>query len=176
MTVDYEVEYNNRARVPEHPDIFARWQREGAAYRAAANNPKLAISYGPSSRRTIDLFPAKDDDKAPLAMFIHGGWWRSLEPASFSQMAAGPNGRGVSVAVVGYDLCPVVSIADIIEQIQAACLMLWHRRRQRMLVYGHSARRPPCRLHGRDRLEDPSPPMRQPISCRRPTRFPAYSI
>jgi arylformamidase len=99
MTVDYEVEYNNRARVPEHPDIFARWQREGAAYRAAANNPKLAISYGPSSRRTIDLFPAKDDDKAPLAMFIHGGWWRSLEPASFSQMAAGPNGRGVSVAV-----------------------------------------------------------------------------
>jgi arylformamidase len=139
MTVDYEVEYNNRARVPEHPDIFARWQRESAAYRAAANNPKLGISYGPSSRRTIDLFPAKDDDKAPLAMFIHGGWWRSLEPASFSQMAAGPNGRGVSVAVVGYDLCPVVSIADIIEQIQAACLMLWHRRRQRMIVYGHSA-------------------------------------
>ena len=139
MTVDYEVEYNNRARVPEHPDIFARWQRESAAYRAAANNPKLGISYGPSSRRTIDLFPAKDDDKAPLAMFIHGGWWRSLEPASFSQMAAGPNGRGVTVAVVGYDLCPVVSIADIIEQIQAACLMLWHRRRQRMLVCGHSA-------------------------------------
>jgi len=139
MTVDYEVEYNNRARVPEHPDIFARWQREGAAYRAAANNPKLGISYGPSSRRTIDLFPARDDDKAPLAMFIHGGWWRSLEPASFSQMAAGPNGRGVSVAVVGYDLCPVVSIADIIEQIQAACLTLWRRRRQRILVYGHSA-------------------------------------
>jgi len=139
MTVDYEVEYNNRARVPEHPQIFARWQREGAAYRAAAQNAKLGISYGPSSRRTIDLFSAKDDDKAPLAVFIHGGWWRSLEPASFSQMAAGPNARGVSVAVVGYDLCPVVSIADIIEQMRAACLMLWRRRRQRILVYGHSA-------------------------------------
>ena len=63
----------------------------------------------------------------------------ALVRASFSQMAAGPNGRGVSVAVVGYDLCPAVSIADIIEQIRAACLMLWHRRRQRMLVYGHSA-------------------------------------
>jgi arylformamidase len=139
MTVDFEVEYNNRARVPEHPEIFARWQREGAAYRAAAHNPKLGISYGPSSRRTIDLFPTRDDDKAPLAMFIHGGWWRSLEPASFSQMAAGPNGRGVSVAVVGYDLCPVVSIVDIIEQMRAACLALWRRRRQRILVYGHSA-------------------------------------
>jgi arylformamidase len=139
MTVDYEVEYNNRARVPEHPEIFARWQREGAAYRAVTHNPKLGISYGSSSRRTIDLFPARDDDTAPLAMFIHGGWWRSLEPASFSQMAAGPNARGVSVAVVGYDLCPLVSIADIIEQIRAACLMLWRKRRQRMLVYGHSA-------------------------------------
>ena len=74
MTIDYEVEYNNRARVPEHPEIFARWQREAAAYRAAAYNAKLGIPYGPSARRTIDLFPAKDDDKAPLAMFIHGGW------------------------------------------------------------------------------------------------------
>src|SRR4029079_6452861 len=53
MSVDYEVQYHNRARVPEHPEIFARWQREGAAYRAAAHNPKLGISYGPSSRRTI---------------------------------------------------------------------------------------------------------------------------
>jgi arylformamidase len=139
MTVAYEVEYNNRARVPEHPEIFARWQREGAAARAVAHNPKPGSSYGSSSRRTIDLFPARDDDTAPLAMFIHGGWWRSLEPASFSQMAAGPNARGVSVAVVGYDLCPLVSIADIIEQIRAACLMLWRKRRQRMLVYGHSA-------------------------------------
>jgi arylformamidase len=94
MPVDYEVEYDNRSRVPEHPEIFARWQREAAAYRASAHNPKLGIGYGPSSRRTIDLFPAKDDDQAPLAMFIHGGYWRSLESSMFSQMAAGPNARG----------------------------------------------------------------------------------
>ena len=36
MAIDYEVEYNNRARVPEHPEIFARWTREGAAYRDEA--------------------------------------------------------------------------------------------------------------------------------------------
>jgi arylformamidase len=139
MPIDYEVEYDNRARVPEHPEIFARWQREGAAYRAAAHNPKLGMAYGPSLRRTIDLFPAKGDSKAPLAMFIHGGWWRSLEPSTFSQMAAGPNARGISVAVAGYDLCPHVSIADIIEQMRSACLMLWRKRRQRIFVYGHSA-------------------------------------
>lgn len=139
MSIDYEVEYDNRARVPEHPEIFARWQREGAAYRAAAHNAKLGISYGRSLRRTLDLFPAKDDDKAPIALFIHGGWWRSLEPSMFSQMAAGPNARGISVGVAGYDLCPNCSIADIIDQMRSACLMLWRKRRQRIFVYGHSA-------------------------------------
>ena len=71
MSVDYEAEYNNRARVPEHAEIFARWQREAAAYRASAHNAKLGLSYGPSIRRTIDVFPARHDDQAPLAMFIH---------------------------------------------------------------------------------------------------------
>ncbi|MGA8969412.1 MAG: alpha/beta hydrolase [Pseudolabrys sp.] len=139
MSIDYEVEYDNRALVPEHPEIFARWQREAAAYRASAHNVKLGISYGPSLRRTIDTFPAKDDDHAPLAVFIHGGWWRSLEPSMFSQLAAGPNARGITVAIVGYDLCPHVSIADIIEQIRTACLFLWRKRRQRIVIYGHSA-------------------------------------
>ncbi|HMF24605.1 MAG TPA: alpha/beta hydrolase [Pseudolabrys sp.] len=139
MSINYEVEYDNRARVPEHPEIFARWQREGAAFRASAQNAKLGISYGPSLRRTVDIFPATDDGQAPLAMFIHGGWWRSLEPSMFSQMAAGPNARGVSVAVAGYDLCPNCSIADIIAQIRSACVMLWRKRRQRIFVYGHSA-------------------------------------
>src|SRR5262249_57500276 len=72
-------------------------------------------------------------------MFIHGGYWRSLEPSMFSQSAAGPNALGITVAVAGYDLCPHVSIADIIKQMRAACLMLWRKRRQRIFVYGHSA-------------------------------------
>jgi len=139
QAIDYEVEYDNRARVPEHPEIFARWQREGAAYRTAVPNARLAVAYGPSLRQTVDLFPAKNDDKAPFALFIHGGWWRSLEPSMFSQSAAGPNARGISVGVAGYDLCPHCAIADIIDQMRNACLMMWRKRRQRIFVYGHSA-------------------------------------
>jgi arylformamidase len=138
--VDYEKEYDNRGRVPEHPEIFARWQREAAAYRDGARDAELGLRYGPSPRQTIDLFPAKDDDEnTPLALFIHGGWWRSLEPAMFSHLAAGPNARGLTVAVAGYDLCPAVSIATIIEQMRAACLFLWRKHRKRIVVYGHSA-------------------------------------
>ena len=72
-------------------------------------------------------------------MFIHGGYWRSLEPSSFSQMARGLNARGVTVAVPGYDLCPQVTIGDIIAQAQAACIYLWRRFGRRIMVSGHSA-------------------------------------
>ncbi|MGH6725018.1 MAG: alpha/beta hydrolase, partial [Pseudolabrys sp.] len=69
--IGYEKEYDNRGRVPEHPEIFARWQREAAAYRKAAPGAEFGLSYGPSLRQIIDLFPAKDDDaQTPLAMFI----------------------------------------------------------------------------------------------------------
>jgi arylformamidase len=140
MPIDYEKEYDNRARVPEHPEIFARWQREAAAFRAAARDAEFGLAYGPSPRQIIDLFPAKDDDHmTPLALFIHGGWWRSLEPAMFSQLAAGPNARGLNVAVAGYDRCPQVSIATIIEQMRTACLYLWRKHRKRIFVFGHSA-------------------------------------
>ena len=140
MPIDYEKEYDNRARVPEHPEIFARWQRETDVYRAASPGAKLGISYGPSPRQTIDLFPGKTAAAdAPLAMFIHGGWWRALAPSMFSQMAQGANAQGVSVAVVGYDLAPTVSIATIVEQMRAACLTLWRTHRKRIMVYGHSA-------------------------------------
>jgi arylformamidase len=72
-------------------------------------------------------------------MFVHGGYWRSLDPSMFSHMASGLNAHGVAVALAGYDLCPQVSIADIISQIRQACLYLWRRFGQRIMVYGHSA-------------------------------------
>jgi arylformamidase len=140
--IDYDVEYNNRARVPEHPEIFARWTYEAELYRAdmlKAGRAELGLTYGSTPRQTVDLFIAEEHEHAPLAIFIHGGWWRSLEPSTFSQMARGPNSRGISVAVVGYDLCPNVSIADIVEQMRRMCAFLWQRFGRRMMVYGHSA-------------------------------------
>ena len=142
LAIDYEVEYNNRARVPEHPEIFARWTREAAAYRdetTKEGRAEIGLKYGPSPRQTIDLFKPKGGSNGPLALFIHGGYWRSLEPASFSHTARGMNAHGVTVAVSGYDLAPQVSIGQIIEQTQAACLYLWKKLGKRIMVSGHSA-------------------------------------
>jgi arylformamidase len=142
MAIDWEVEYNNRARVPEHPQIFERWARDGAAYRDEAvkeGRAEIGLKYGPSPRQTIDIFKPKSSKDGPLALFIHGGYWRSLEPSSFSQMARGMNAHGVTVAVSGYDLAPQVSIAQIIQQTQQACLFLWKRYQRWIMVSGHSA-------------------------------------
>jgi arylformamidase len=142
MTIDYEVEYNNRARVPEHPQIFARWARDAEDYCSQAmqeRRAELGLMYGSTLRQFIDLFAPRPEVTAPLALFVHGGYWRSLDPSLFSHMARGLNAHGVAVAVVGYDLCPEVTIADIIEQIRHACLFLWLRTGQRMMIYGHSA-------------------------------------
>ena len=142
-TVDYEVEYNNRARVPEHPEIFARWARDAAAYRDAgerAGRAELGLRYGATPRQTVDLFaPARGAQARALAIFIHGGFWRSLDPSSFSHVASGLNGHGVTVGVVGYDLCPQVTLRTIVEEMQQACLFLWRRLGLRILATGHSA-------------------------------------
>ena len=140
--IDYETEYNNRARVPEHPEIFARWTREAENYRIKAmeeRRAELGLAYGATPRQTLDLFSPAKGAKAPLAMFIHGGYWRSLDPSQFSHMACGLNAHGVAVAVAGYDLCPQVTIPEIVGRIRRALLFLRERTGQRVMVYGHSA-------------------------------------
>jgi arylformamidase len=140
--IDYEAEYNVRARLPEYEEVFFRWARDAENYRADAlkeDRAELGLAYGDTPRQTVDLFLPPGGIAAPLAVFVHGGYWRSLDPSLHSHLARGLNERGIAVAVAGYDLCPIVTIADIIEQIRRVCVFLWQRWEQRMLVYGHSA-------------------------------------
>jgi arylformamidase len=134
MSLDLEKEYNNRARVPEHPAIIARWAAESKAYRNI--NPPRVIEYGPGERNTLDLFDAGD---GPAAMFIHGGYWQALDKSFFSHMARGLNELGVSVAVPSYDLCPNVRLGDIVEQMRAACSLVHRATNAPVIVSGHSA-------------------------------------
>lgn len=142
IPIDLEAEYDNRARVPDHPAIIAGWERDAAAYRNARGpRAELGLRYGDHPRQRIDLFhPDVVDEAKPLVLFIHGGYWRSLEPSLFSHMAAGANARGLAVAMPGYRLCPEVSLADIIADLRSACLFLHRRQPARpMVACGHSA-------------------------------------
>jgi arylformamidase len=142
MPIDYAAEYNNWARIAGGDEILARMAKGSADYRALALArwpDDMSLRYGTTERQFIDLFRAESAGNAPLAMFIHGGFWRSLDPTHFSQVARGLNGRGIDVALAGYDLCPQVSIGAIVGQMRQACLYLWGRFGRRILVFGHSA-------------------------------------
>lgn len=52
-----DAQYNNRARIPEHPQIFARWAKASREARQALE-PLLDLRYGPAEEETLDLFPA----------------------------------------------------------------------------------------------------------------------
>ncbi len=137
--MDYEAQYNNRARVPEHGRIIERWMREAPRYREeAAWEPGLR--YGDSERQTVDIFrPPEAAADAAMFVFIHGGYWQGLEGRTFSHLARGLNERGFAVAIPTYDLCPQVSVGDIIEQMRRCCLWLHDRTQQPLVVSGHSA-------------------------------------
>jgi arylformamidase len=132
--IDFEVEYNNRTRVPENPALIAGWAKDAAAYREK-HAPRV-IAYGPGARHTIDLFAGERG--GPLVVFIHGGYWQALDGSFFSHMAAGLNAHGVSVAIPSYDLCPGVTVDQIVQQMRDATREL-ARLGERLVVSGHSA-------------------------------------
>jgi arylformamidase len=133
---DFEVEYNNRARVPEHPSLIAGWAREAQAYRESEKDRFHTTCYGPGARNSIDVFASRN--QGDMVVFIHGGYWQALDGSFFSHLAAGLNAHGVGVAIPSYDLCPQVSIDEIIAQMRMAARALAPRSR-RLVVSGHSA-------------------------------------
>lgn len=137
--IDLEAEYNNRARVPDHPVHMAAWDRDAAAYRATARC-ELDVAYGPGERHRLDLFhPPGGDAGGPLIVFIHGGYWQAFEKSSSSHLARGANERGFSVAVPSYDLAPNVTLSAIMAEMETAADFLMHRTGQPLVVTGHSA-------------------------------------
>lgn len=138
-----EAQYNNRARVPDHAKYFERWA--AASQLARDKGPAhLDIAYGPGAGETLDVFPAAVPG-APVLVFIHGGYWRSLDKADFSFIAPALNAAGATLVVPNYALCPAVDIEHIALQMTRA--VAWVCRHggeigadtSRLGVVGHSA-------------------------------------
>ena len=133
--LDLEAEYNNRARCPDHPAVMARWKASAEAARAA--HPPEEIAYGPGPRERLDLFSAGEG--APVAVFLHGGYWQALDKSWFSGIAPAFLANGVSLAVPSYDLAPSVRLGTIVDQMRAAMDLLIERTGAPPVVFGHSA-------------------------------------
>jgi arylformamidase len=136
-------EYNNRELVPDHGEYFTRWG-EGSARARSTMTCHLDVRYGDQPGEAVDIFPARKGDGSCM-MFIHGGYWRSLDKKDHSFLAPAWVDAGVSLAVVNYALCPQVSIEEIVQQMLRASRWLWlHAEdygmdQDRLYVGGHSA-------------------------------------
>lgn len=143
--------YNNRALVPEHADHFARWA-EASEDARAAHRHHADIAYGDSPLQKLDIFPPSHlaptpspKAGAPVMVFIHGGYWRSLDKADHSFIAPAFANQGACVVIPNYDLCPAVTIPEITMQMVRALAWTYRNIKQyggdpnRITVIGHSA-------------------------------------
>lgn len=140
-------QYNNRALVPEHAAHFERWATESAQARQSLAC-HLDVAYGHGSGETLDVFPAPrkvGKPAAPVLVFIHGGYWRSLDKSDHSFLAPVFVKQGACVVMPNYALCPAVTIPQIALQMTQA--LAWVVRHigahggdpRRITLVGHSA-------------------------------------
>lgn len=140
-----EAQLNNRLRVPTFAEHFQRWQSDSKEARA-----KLACHldapYGLSRSEKLDIFPAKNAKlSAPVMVFIHGGYWRSLDKADHSFVAPAFTQAGACVVVTNYALCPAVTMEQLVlQQVQALAWVFRNIEQfggdpRRISVVGHSA-------------------------------------
>jgi arylformamidase len=138
-----EREYNARAAIPDHPQIFERWADQGAQARRRRAG-LIDVPYGDDPGEKLDFFPTPQRG-APLLVFIHGGYWRSLDKFDFSWIAPGLLDAGIAVALPNYGLAPRVAVDDIVRQQLRALAWLFHHADElgfdsgRISVAGHSA-------------------------------------
>ena len=141
-------QYNNRARVPDHAAILSSWSQASRLVLARGSG-QLDVPYGEGPGETLDIFPSQpgagSGGAAPVMMFIHGGYWRSLDKSDHAFVAPVFNAAGALVVVPNYALCPAVSVEHITLQMAKAVLWVWrHATRlgadpSRIMLAGHSA-------------------------------------
>ncbi|XP_071443010.1 kynurenine formamidase [Hetaerina americana] len=98
-----------------------------AAATSASNDAKatipseLGVPYGTKEGEKLDIFGGESLPKeAPILVYVHGGYWQSLERSISSYCVKPFYEAGIRVIVAGYDLAPTVKMDGIIEEIQNA--------------------------------------------------------
>jgi arylformamidase len=139
-----DAQYNNRARVADSAAQLAGWAEASQRSRDGSPRKRLDLRYGQAPGETLDIFPAAVPH-APVLVYIHGGYWRSLGKSDFSFVAPSFVADGAMVVVPDYALCPAVTIEDIALQMVKAVAWTWRHASeyggdpQRLAVAGHSA-------------------------------------
>ena len=138
----YEHEYRGGNTILNYAQYFIDWKQNSAAARHQLNC-HLNLRYGSGEKETLDLFVAPKSTH--LLIFIHGGYWYSMDKDDYSCIAPEFIRAGISVAVLNYALCPLVTIPTIVDQCRQAIAWLYRHARdygvsaEQLIITGHSA-------------------------------------
>lgn len=140
---ELDAQYNNRERFPDYAAYFRKWADDSERTRESLAGT-LDVSYGEHPKQTLDIFPA-DGTNVAINLFIHGGYWQSLDKSDFSYVARGFMPHDVTTVVINYALAPGDGMDEIVRQNRAAVAWTWKNAeafgadRERIHVSGHSA-------------------------------------
>lgn len=118
MGLANEAGFVFRDRYPERDHVYRQFDEASATARATLPC-RRNLGYGAHPRQVFDLFPAGEG--APLVIFIHGGYWQSLDKDRYSFVAAALVPHGFSVALPNYPLAPEANLEAIVESL-VGCL------------------------------------------------------
>lgn len=136
-------QYNTRLHVPEFADYFKRW--EELSRETEQKLPVIKdVAYGNLPRERLDIYPSVQPSSKTV-VFIHGGYWQTLDKSLFQFIANGFHSYGVTTVLVTYPLAPEASIDQIVSSCRKAIQWLYNNLSEfnadpdQMYVTGHSA-------------------------------------
>ena len=140
----FDVQYNLRAGRPDYEEtVIPNWIKDSKKARENLNCT-LNVRYADGDNQKLDVFLC-GDKKAPTLIWIHGGYWQRGDKSIYSFLASPFVEIGANVIIVGYDLCPNVSMTRISEELREAVSFIWNNgkilgiNRDKISVMGHSA-------------------------------------
>jgi arylformamidase len=143
--------YDQLVYAPNRDQLTKRRVANSAAARARIGEP-LRFAYGPTPIEALDVYRPRADNPAagtgaPVAIFVHGGAWRTGSASEFTFLAEPFVRAGANFAVLdftnvddaGGDLCP------LIEQVRRAVGFIYRNAekfggdRDRLYLISHSS-------------------------------------
>ncbi|MCY4460567.1 MAG: alpha/beta hydrolase [Albidovulum sp.] len=137
-----DLEYDMKRRCPHFAETFASFESLNARM-ASHYHCTLDVPFADTDGQKLDIWHGRGN--SPILMFIHGGYWRAFDKAMFRYVAERFVEAGVAVVLNNYDLCPSVSMTEIVRQNRAALAWIYKNAGMiggdpgRIHVTGHSA-------------------------------------
>ena len=120
----FDAQYNLRAGRPDYEEtVIPGWMADSQTARDTLDC-LLDIRYAAGKKQKLDVFRC-GDAAAPTLVWIHGGYWQRGDKSVYSFLATPFVKNGVNVIVVGYDLCPTISMTQISEELRQAMAYIW---------------------------------------------------